>query len=503
MKAIKRAGGIFMALSGAVFASVGISLYIRDLEPIRWTEVPATLLEAKAYKHIDVKGVASYLPQVRYRYEVDGKAYDGKQYSLIAWRTSVKEAVEGAIRQLQESQRNDSHIHARYNPERHEESVVAFGVSTPPFLAIAFSSPFVLFGVGIASMGIRKRILFLSLGLGSIIGMIAAILHFLFLAHGLFLSAWPVALWAGGIAAGLFLALKIPAFVHGKEMARLAQKSRVGPASRPRRRRMHSRHAARSARRQVLLIAILVFAVFVVGGFFAGNMDDDFNFFVFACSAGFGAFSSVFFTLILLFFHRLVASDTEKRREALEAFAEQVEGRLEWASGPTGERTDETPKGVAFSTDGVAGTVEVVEGSGKEDNSFTSVVFRHGRGAAFRCLVRPRGKPSTGGDGSVLAKVEMDWEVFRDLYIVLSDAESMAKRVLSREIQESIISISLIKEEAFAFRLIREVVLSIDGSTLEIKVQGLLMSLSAISLLHETGVRILRSLLREVGAMAP
>lgn len=118
----------------------------------RWPTVSGTLISAdlrtQHHPNSDRHDSTAYVPDVRYRYTVNGREYLGARYSLGNWNSHLASEL-AKVNAVRQRQTEKGSIEVHYDPRRPGES--ALDVRVSPMAFLGFNAGLVLLTLGLAA----------------------------------------------------------------------------------------------------------------------------------------------------------------------------------------------------------------------------------------------------------------------------------------------------------------------------------------------------------------
>ncbi|MDA3923679.1 MAG: DUF3592 domain-containing protein [Kiritimatiellae bacterium] len=153
---MKKKGGIFLTLFGAVFLAVGvvmgffsISAMLNAERMLKWDECPARVISCDLERHRGDKGSVSYKVVADYEYEVNGVKYKNNRVTLSNGSDNIGSFHRDLHKLLKKKKVGNKPVSCWVNPVNPAESIL---VKEPRISLLMFKALFVLvFGsVGLA-----------------------------------------------------------------------------------------------------------------------------------------------------------------------------------------------------------------------------------------------------------------------------------------------------------------------------------------------------------------
>jgi hypothetical protein len=126
-----KAGPIFFVLFALPFAAVGIGMSVwlfsgsvANWKMQRWKERPATIVRAELKCHSGSKGSTTYEATAEYRYEYDGREYQGNRVSAQGGSDNVGSYQQDIHRQLMAHSGSRHPFRCYVNPDRPAEAIL-------------------------------------------------------------------------------------------------------------------------------------------------------------------------------------------------------------------------------------------------------------------------------------------------------------------------------------------------------------------------------------------
>nr|WP_321463335.1 DUF3592 domain-containing protein [uncultured Cohaesibacter sp.] len=146
-----------ISLGGFVYAGLGWMGLQEAQIPKAWKDAPGQILESRVEPQIETKANGSpremFLPQVRYRYEVDGQFIIGNQISAHHPARTLRGVAETEIEDL----RQGTNVTVHYNPENPQEAVLRKADTIGPIQALSAGLVIALTTLAIAVISFRRN----------------------------------------------------------------------------------------------------------------------------------------------------------------------------------------------------------------------------------------------------------------------------------------------------------------------------------------------------------